>query len=123
MRTAQWLGGAFSAYGIAASIKRNRRSHRISLMTSADSEEYVTMFHERAGLGRVEVYSGRWQWICDDPDEVRAFHLAVGEHMTNNKRRMIEIAWETWRARMLDATNAEIDPGPIDGEAPDPEAA
>lgn len=122
MRDAKWLGGAFSAYGLASPLGRGKRN-KISLMTSSNSLDYVQDFFERAGIGRIEPYKGRWHWLCDDPHEVRAFHLAVGPHLTVDKRKLLEAAWETWRGKMLDATNAEIDPGPIDGEAPDPEAA
>jgi hypothetical protein len=118
VRDSEWLAGAFSAWGIAGVVGARRRI-KISLMTSSDALGYVETFQQKADLGRVEVFKGRWHWICDDPDEVKTFHLAVRPMLIEPKRKMIEVAWETWRNRMLDATDGEIDPGPIDGDPPD----
>lgn len=117
MRDAQWLAGAFSAWGLASTLGARKRV-KISLMTASDNYGYIDDFANRASVGRVETYKGRWHWVCDDPNEVRAFLRAVGPHLTATKLKMIETAWESWRQRMLEATDGEVDSGAIDEEDP-----
>jgi hypothetical protein len=110
MKHSQWLAGAFSAYGLAGSIGKG---NKVSLLTTSNTMEYVKTFHEYAGMGRIEVKSGLWRWVCDVPIEVQTFYMAVGPRLTGAKREMIEASWEQWRRHAIDHEFG--DPGPIDG--------
>lgn len=112
MQQSQWLAGAFSAYGLIDVIGRARP--KISLFTTSEHQEYVRKFAEYCGFGTTKPFKGRWHWSCDEPARVQQFYVAVGPHLIEAKRSMIEGAWEEWRRQMLDRSDGERDPGPID---------
>ena len=114
MKESRYLAGAFDAYGLAEAVKAGGKRMKVSLMTSSANSAYVKRVYEYSGLGHVKPFRGHWQWICDDPREVKTFWLAVGPHLTEDKRSMIEAAWEQWRRAVLDYETEMPDPGAID---------
>ena len=100
---------------IANLKKRKGETSFASFGTGTASHYAGLILSNQAGIGRVNLYRGRWHWVCDEPAEVQTFYNAVGEHLISDKKKMIEVAWTEWRRQTLETTEGEQDPGSIDG--------
>lgn len=112
---ARWVGGAFSAFGVASARGRGKQP---SLMLMAFTEEVPELIVEMTQLGRVEG-SVKWRWVCDDPIQVMAFYQDVGPFLVPSRRKMIERAWTNYRVWSQEKQSE--DPGPLLDEGDDGE--
>lgn len=109
---ATWISGVWSAFGICTARGYKQEPSCLTMSAHKDMPDRLKAF---TGLGRV-LGGGRWRWVCDHPDEVRAFYVLLKDApIPCSPGRLDEIvaAWARFREYTIFEGSGD-DPGALD---------